>query len=84
MNKQLLLFPSPTRTVCVGIGDTNLDAIRDANLRLHHVTANSIIVLMDALHGTLTEADINAFLEAPNPKLKSVTAFDAHNATYFQ
>jgi hypothetical protein len=64
------------------IGDTNLDAIRDANLRLHHVTANSIIVSMDALHGTFTEADINAFLEAPNAKLKSVTAFDAHNATF--
>jgi hypothetical protein len=41
------------------IGDTNLDAIRDANLRFHHATANSIIVSMDTLHGTFTEADIN-------------------------
>ena len=64
------------------IGDTNLDAIRDANLRLHHVTANSIIVSMDALHGTFTEADINAFLEAFNAKLKSVTVFDDHDATF--
>jgi len=64
------------------IGETNLDAIRDANLRLHHVTANSIIVSMDTLHGTFTEADINAFLEALNAKLKSVTGFDAHNATF--
>jgi hypothetical protein len=64
------------------IGDTNLDAIRDANLRLHHVTANSIIVSMDTLHGTFTEADINVFLEALNAKLKSVTAFDDHSATF--
>jgi hypothetical protein len=64
------------------IGDTNLGAIRDANLRLHHATANFIIVSMDALHGTFTEADINAFLEAPNAKLKSVTALDAHNTTF--
>ena len=64
------------------IGDTNLDAIRDADLRLHHVTANSIIVSMDTLHGMFTEADINEFLEALNAKLKSVTAFDAHDATF--
>jgi hypothetical protein len=64
------------------IGDTNLDAIRDANLRLHHVTANSIIVSMDALDGTFTETDINAFLEALNAKLKSVAVFDAHDATF--
>jgi hypothetical protein len=64
------------------IGDTNLDTIRDANLRLHHAIANSIIVSMDALHGTFTEADINAFLEALNAKLKSVTAFGDHNATF--
>jgi hypothetical protein len=64
------------------VGDTNLDAICDANLRLHHVTANSIIVSMDALHGKFTEADINVFLEALNAKLKSVTAFDDHNATF--
>ena len=64
------------------LGTTNTDAIRDANNRLHAVTANTIIASMDVLHGTYTEADINVFLEALKTKLKSVTGFDGHTAAF--
>jgi hypothetical protein len=70
------------KIVLASLGETNVDAIRDGNLRLHHVTANSIIVSMDGLHGTFTEADINSFLEALQTKLKSVTGFEAHASAF--
>ena len=64
------------------IGPTNTDACRDGNLRLHHATANFIINLMDGLHGTYTEGDINEFLEALKTKLKAVSGFDEHTAKF--
>jgi hypothetical protein len=65
------------------IGETNTDACRDANLRLHHATAKFIITLMNGFHGTYTEGDINDFLEALKTKLKkSASGFDDHAAKF--